>query len=98
MYEYKKKDFLLDEKVLFEAGEAVMKALYKYVKIEMRIPQNILMQHKKHNTNENIKKRVVKSSKAIRQSSTLKSNNKSNQLKDIVNQMQMNFRSEKIVL
>lgn len=66
MYQYRKKDVLLDSKILLEAGAAVMKAVYKYVRIEMRIPQNLLVQHKKSHTSENIKKRVVKSSKAIR--------------------------------
>jgi hypothetical protein len=42
MYEHKKVDTLLNAKILFEGGEAVMKGLFKYVRIEMRIPQNLL--------------------------------------------------------
>ena len=42
MYESKKVDTLLNTKILLEAGQAVMKGLFKYVRIQMRIPQNLL--------------------------------------------------------
>jgi hypothetical protein len=63
MYETKKKeDILIDSGILIEAGRSVMQGFWKYVRMEMRIPAKLLMKKPK----ENIKKRMIKSSKGIR--------------------------------
>ena len=64
MYETKNKDnILLTEKILLDAGAAVMKGFFKYVKLEMRIPARLMQ---KKTQKENIKKRIIRSSKGIR--------------------------------
>ncbi len=92
MYETKNKEnILLTEKILLDAGAAVMKGFFKYVKLEMRIPARLMQ---KKTQKENIKKRIIRSSKGIRDSS-IGIKRKSSKLNEIGN---LEYTSEKLMI
>lgn len=61
----------MTENILLEAGQAILKAFYKYVRLEMGIPAKVLSKKVNfiQNNKENVKRRIIKSSKGLRDSS-----------------------------